>query len=60
MWNNSVFHVHTYRCRHASEEKEVHYIERAIELGKTEIVFTDHAPLPNDPFKFRMSMHDLP
>ena len=59
IWSDTIFHVHTYRCRHASEEKEIEYIEKAIELGKKEIVFTDHAPFPINPFRFRMSMYNL-
>lgn len=57
--NESVFHVHTYRCGHASDELEPEYIVRAIELGAREIVFTDHAPFPGDPFWNRMSIDEL-
>jgi len=59
MQNESVFHVHTYRCGHASDELEPEYIVRAIELGAREIVFTDHAPFPGDPFWNRMSIDEL-
>lgn len=59
MTQNTIFHVHTYRCRHASNEKEIDYIKKAIELGAQEIVFTDHAPFPDNPFRFRMSMSEL-
>ena len=57
--HNQVFHVHTYRCRHASNEPEIEYIYKAIQLGATEIVFTDHCPFPGNPFRFRMDMDEL-
>lgn len=58
---NSVFHVHTYRCGHMHDDKkEWEYIEKAIELGATEIWFTDHAPFPGNPFNNRMMMEELP
>ncbi|MBR1391156.1 MAG: PHP domain-containing protein [Lachnospiraceae bacterium] len=53
------FHVHTWRCGHAGNEKDEEYIERAIELGATRIVFTDHAPFPGNPFPYRMDMELL-
>ena len=55
----SIFHVHTYRCRHASEETELEYVQKAIELDATEIIFTDHAPFPENPFNFRMDMNEF-
>ena len=57
---NEIFHVHTYRCKHASDEADVSYIEKAIELGASRIVFTDHAPFPGNPFRNRMEMKQLP
>ncbi len=58
---NRVFHVHTYRCGHMHDDKkEWEYIEKAIELGATEIWFTDHAPFPGNPFNNRMMMEELP
>ena len=58
---NSIFHVHTYRCNHMRDKKkEWEYIEKAIELGATEIWFTDHAPFPGDQFLHRMLMEELP
>lgn len=56
---NKIFHVHTYRCLHASDEREEEYVKKAIELGTEEIVFTDHAPFPDNPFRFRMAMEEL-
>lgn len=56
---NNIFHVHTYRCGHASEETEPEYIAKAIELGAAQIIFTDHAPFPGDPFGSRMKMAGL-
>jgi histidinol-phosphatase (PHP family) len=46
---NEVFrdgHVHTKFCPHGSKDSFEAYIERALELGYTEISFTEHAPLP--------------
>ncbi len=57
--NKTIFHVHGHRCKHASEEREIEYIQKAIELGAKEIVFTDHAPFPENPFNYRMAMEEL-
>jgi histidinol-phosphatase (PHP family) len=38
------YHVHTFRCGHAGGETRA-YVERALELGLSEIAFTDHVPL---------------
>ena len=39
------YHTHTYRCGHASgTERE--YVEKAIELGFSELGFSEHAPMP--------------
>lgn len=59
MHDKTIFHVHGHRCKHASEEREVEYIQKAIELGANEIVFTDHAPFPENPFNYRMTMEEL-
>lgn len=56
---NKIFHVHTYRCNHAGEERETAYIEKAVELSAKEIWFTDHAPFPGDKFGFRMRYEQL-
>lgn len=53
-----IFHVHTYRCGHASEHTDEDYVLKAIELGAPRITFTDHAPFPNDPFGSRMKMDE--
>lgn len=55
-----MFHIHTYRCGHASKDRENVYIDKAIELGAKEIVFTDHAPFPGDTFQNRMKFSQLP
>lgn len=55
-----VFHVHTYRCRHASDEGDEIYVKKAISLGASRIVFTDHAPFPGDSFTNRMLYEELP
>lgn len=57
--NITIFHVHTYRCLHAGDEREIEYIQKAIELGATEIVFTDHCPFPGNPFRMRMEISEL-
>ncbi|MCM1500766.1 MAG: PHP domain-containing protein [Clostridium sp.] len=57
--DKGIFHVHTYRCRHAGEERDEMYVIRAMELGAKYIAFTDHAPFPNDPFENRMRMDEL-
>ena len=54
MGENYIFHVHTKRCRHASEDADEAYIRKAMELGASSIVFTDHAPFPGNPFTNRM------
>lgn len=54
-----IFHVHTYRCGHASNEDEKQYIDRAVELGAGCIIFTDHAPFPHDIFTGRMRFSEL-
>lgn len=39
------YHTHTARCGHASgSDRE--YVEKAIELGFTELGFSEHAPMP--------------
>ncbi len=55
-----LFHVHTWRCKHAGEEQDAAYVEKAIELGASRIVFTDHAPFPGNPFGHRMDIEQLP
>lgn len=61
--NNSahreIFHVHTYRCRHAANVADEMYILKAIELGAVSITFTDHAPFPGNPFGNRMDIQQL-
>jgi len=55
-----LFHVHTFRCKHAEEVSDEAYIKRAIEMGAPRITFTDHAPFPGDPFRRRMDYAQLP
>lgn len=55
-----IFHVHTRRCRHAGDEDDRAYVERALALGAGRITFTDHAPFPGDPFGNRMRYAELP
>lgn len=40
------YHTHTYRCGHASPDDERKYVEKAIELGLTDLGFSEHAPMP--------------
>lgn len=56
---NELFHIHTYRCGHAEMVGDEAYIKKALELGKTGIWFTDHAPFPGDPFGNRMPYAEL-
>lgn len=55
-----LFHIHSYRCRHASDERDYEYVEKAIQLGAKKMTFTDHAPFPGNPFENRMDMEQLP
>ena len=40
-------HNHTYLCNHAEDSPEK-YVEHAIKIGLSGIVFTDHCPLPSN------------
>ena len=55
-----IFHVHTKRCKHAEDVEDEAYVKKAIELGATRIVFTDHSPFPGNPFGNRMDYEELP
>ena len=55
-----LFHVHTYRCRHAEVIPDEAYVEKAIELGASGILFSDHTPFPGNPFANRMDIEQLP
>lgn len=57
---NEIFHVHTYRCKHAGDAQDYEYVKKAIELEAPRIVFTDHAPFPGNPFGNRMDIEELP
>ena len=54
-----IFHVHTFRCGHAENISDKAYVEVALELGASDIWFTDHAPFPGDPFGARMRYAEL-
>ncbi len=43
------YHMHTPLCRHAAGEP-VDYARRALEIGLTEIGFSDHSPMRRDDF----------
>jgi histidinol-phosphatase (PHP family) len=43
------YHMHTPLCRHAQGEP-VDYARRALEIGLTEIGFSDHSPMERDDF----------
>lgn len=58
--SDSIFHVHTMRCKHAGTDTDEAYVKRAVELGAKAIVFTDHAPFPGNPFGNRMDYEELP
>ena len=52
-------HMHTPLCRHATGEP-VDYARRALELGFTEIGFSDHSPMRQDDFDdWRMRFDQL-
>jgi len=51
--------MHTPLCRHATGEPDA-YAKRALEIGLTEIGFSDHAPMPQDDFDtWRMNTDKL-
>ena len=53
------YHMHTPLCRHATGEP-VDYARRALEIGLTEIGFSDHSPLRQDNFdNWRMNFSQL-
>ena len=54
-----MFHIHTYRCGHAENVSDEEFVKRAVELGASRIVFTDHAPFPGNPFGQRMKYEEL-
>ena len=58
-YDNTAFHIHTYRCGHASPETEEEYIKKALTLGIDRIIFTDHGPFPGNTFYGRMKFEDL-
>ena len=53
------YHMHTPLCRHATGEPSA-YAARALELGLTEIGFSDHSPMREDDFDaWRMRLDQL-
>ena len=57
--NKYIFHIHTYRCGHASNESDEAYVRKAIELGAESITFTDHTPFPGDTYRFRSRIYAI-
>lgn len=55
-----LFHVHTYRCKHAEEISDEAYVKKAVALGASGILFSDHTPFPGNPFANRMDIEQLP
>lgn len=55
-----IFHVHTFRCKHASDELDDDYIKTALSLEAERITFTEHCPFPGNPFRKRMDLDQLP
>lgn len=54
------YHMHTPLCGHAVGEPEA-YVRRAMEVGLTEVGFSDHAPLVSGPDpRYTMDYHELP
>ncbi|HEY1663154.1 MAG TPA: histidinol-phosphatase HisJ family protein [Verrucomicrobiae bacterium] len=53
------YHMHTPLCRHAAGEPE-EYARHALEIGLTEIGFSDHSPMRQDDFdNWRMNLSQL-
>jgi histidinol-phosphatase (PHP family) len=53
------YHMHTPLCRHAVGEPD-EYAKRAVEMGLTEIGFSDHSPMRQDNFdNWRMNFSQL-
>jgi len=53
------YHMHTPLCHHATGEPE-EYAKHALEIGLTEIGFSDHEPMPQDNFdNWRMNADKL-
>jgi histidinol-phosphatase (PHP family) len=53
------YHMHTPLCHHATGEP-TEYAARALEVGLTEIGFSEHSPMPRDDFDdWRMLLSDL-
>jgi histidinol-phosphatase (PHP family) len=53
------YHMHTPLCRHATGEP-ADYAKRALEIGLTEIGFSDHSPMRQDNFdSWRMNFSQL-
>ena len=57
--DKAIFHVHTYRCGHAEMSTDESYVKQAIQLGATEIWFTDHVPFPGIVSSTRMRYDQL-
>lgn len=57
--NKPLFHIHTFRCGHAEKIPDEGYVLHALELGATDLWFSDHAPFPGDPFRSRMPYAQL-
>ena len=55
-----IFHIHTKRCKHASDENDEDYVKTALALEADAITFTDHSPFPDNPFGNRMDFEQLP
>lgn len=54
MSGKHLFHVHTYQCGHAENVPDEVYVTRALQLGASDIWFSDHAPFPGNLFGNRM------
>jgi histidinol-phosphatase (PHP family) len=53
------YHMHTPLCRHATGEP-ADYAKHAVEIGLTEIGFSDHSPMRQDNFdNWRMNFSQL-
>ena len=55
-----IYHVHSVRCGHATDEPDEAYIRAAIALGAKELSFSEHMPIPGDLLNYQMHMDQLP
>lgn len=55
-----IYHVHSVRCGHASDEPDEAYVRAAVSLGAKELSFSEHMPIPGDALDYQMKLSQLP